>query len=883
MNKFLLFFLLCTNFVFGQKNRSLTPSALQGVEASEAIEAVTTSVPRTLSYQGLLTQPNGRAIKDGTLQVTFRLFTDLEGGSFFWEESQDVFIEDGILTATLGKLVAIESVPSSSFLEVDVNGTTLSPRQEMTSSFYAVISDTAKFSQGGNYADLDGLPDLSIFAPKDTLSSYPLSDSLNSVAFTGEYSDLANIPDLSGVTQSDTLNYYVMSDSLSSYTLTSSLSAVASSNNYDDLNNLPDLSIYANIETLNNYATKDTLSNYVTVDTLSSYALNDSLGSLSEQNSDEVIITGGSISGIDDIAIGDGGTGASDIASARQNLGLEIGVDIQGYDSDVADLADGTLSAIKVQYLENVTSDIQTQLDDIGDGPVSSLVDLGVNADATEINYIDGVTSNVQTQLDGKQSLNADLTALTNLNQNDGNFIVSDGTDWTVESGADARVSLGLEDMASQISNNVSITGGRITNIIDITIGDGGTGASDITTARSNLGLELGVDVQVYDADLTDLADGTLSASKVEYLTSVTSDVQSQLDSKGTGTVSSLVDLGVTAEDIELNYVDGVTSNVQTQLNAKQDINSTLTDILGLSPNDGDLLISDGSSWTLENGSTARASLGLGSMAIQGTDDVTITGGSISGVADIAVSDGGTGASDISTARSNLGLVIGTDIQAYDTDLADLADGKLSSSKVESGEFFINTAGTIGDVWISDGVNEGYWGTASAISGAASSIDTEDLTVSRAVVSDASGKIAVSEITSNELGYLNDVTSNIQTQMDSKQNLSNDLKNIALLTHTDGNLIISDGSNWTTESGADARASLGLGSVATEQADNINITGGNITGVTDITVSDGGTGASDVNTARSNLGLEIGVDVQAYNANLADLADGTLSASKVEN
>ena len=83
MNKFLLFFLLCTNFVFGQKNRSLTPSALQGVEASEAIEAVTTSVPRTLSYQGLLTQPNGRAIKDGTLQVTFRLFTALEGGSFF--------------------------------------------------------------------------------------------------------------------------------------------------------------------------------------------------------------------------------------------------------------------------------------------------------------------------------------------------------------------------------------------------------------------------------------------------------------------------------------------------------------------------------------------------------------------------------------------------------------------------------------------------------------------------------------------------------------------------------------------------------------------------------------------------------------------------------
>ena len=38
---------------------------------------------------------------------------------------------------------------------------------------------------------------------------------------------------------------------------------------------------------------------------------------------------------------------------------------------------------------------------------------------------------------------------------------------------------------------------------------------------------------------------------------------------KNTGTVSSLSDLGITATATELNYVDGVTSNIQTQLNAK--------------------------------------------------------------------------------------------------------------------------------------------------------------------------------------------------------------------------------------------------------------------------------------------------------------------------
>jgi hypothetical protein len=54
------------------------------------------------------------------------------------------------------------------------------------------------------------------------------------------------------------------------------------------------------------------------------------------------------------------------------------------------------------------------------------------------------------------------------------------------------------------------------------------------------------------------------------------------------------------------------------------------------------------------------------------------------------------------------------------------------------------------------------------ITGAATTIDTEDLTASRALVSDGSGKVAVSSVTSTELGYLSGVTSAVQTQVDSK-------------------------------------------------------------------------------------------------------------------
>ena len=55
-------------------------------------------------------------------------------------------------------------------------------------------------------------------------------------------------------------------------------------------------------------------------------------------------------------------------------------------------------------------------------------------------------------------------------------------------------------------------------------------------------------------------------------------------------------------------------------------------------------------------------------------------------------------------------------------------------------------------------------------------------------------------------------------------------------------------------SATSARTNIGLGSIATQNSNTISITGGSVTGITDITVADGGTGASDAPTARTNLG-----------------------------
>ena len=52
--------------------------------------------------------------------------------------------------------------------------------------------------------------------------------------------------------------------------------------------------------------------------------------------------------------------------------------------------------------------------------------------------------------------------------------------------------------------------------------------------------------------------------------------------------------------------------------------------------------------------------------------------------------------------------------------------------------------------------------------GGASTITEDNLTASRALVSNSSGKVDVSTVTSTELGYLDGVTSNVQTQLNKK-------------------------------------------------------------------------------------------------------------------
>jgi len=146
------------------------------------------------------------------------------------------------------------------------------------------------------------------------------------------------------------------------------------------------------------------------------------------------------------------------------------------------------------------------------------------------------------------------------------------------------------------------------------------------------------------------------------------------------------------------------------------------------------------------------------------------------------------------------GIVIGSN-NAIDAKYGTYADVATAKSEIGSSLRYqgltvgILSGGSVVEYWWKDGIADGdlvqkgggaAWGDITGtlsdqtdlqsaldgkqatITGAATTIDDTDLTASRALVSDGSGKVAVSDVTSTELGYLDGVTSAVQTQVDSK-------------------------------------------------------------------------------------------------------------------
>lgn len=76
--------------------------------------------------------------------------------------------------------------------------------------------------------------------------------------------------------------------------------------------------------------------------------------------------------------------------------------------------------------------------------------------------------------------------------------------------------------------------------------------------------------------------------------------------------------------------------------------------------------------------------------------------------------------------------------------------------------------------------NDALLGKQDKITGAATTITNSNLTANCALVSDANGKVAASSVTATELAYLDGVTSNVQTQLNSKQGVDDEIQGLRL-------------------------------------------------------------------------------------------------------
>ena len=386
----------------------------------------------------------------------------------------------------------------------------------------------------------------------------------------------------------------------------------------------------------------------------------------------------------------------------------------------------------------------------------------------TEFGYLDGVTSAIQTQIDSKQAtITGGATTIVSADLTADRALVSNGSGKVAVSSITATELGYVSGVTSAIQTQLGTKLTASNNLSDV---------SSTSTARTNLGLAIGTNVQAYDAELAAIAGLTSAAGKgIEFTGSGTAavfdlttagkallddaDATTQRTTLGLGTIATqnannvaltggtitgLGDPSSSSEAATKNYVDNLVTGLRTRVIAR--VASTANVVLASGLENGDTLdgvtLATGNRVLLKNQTTTSQN-GLYTVVASGTASRDTEFDTISELAGqlILVSEGTTNADTMYLCTTDTSATLG-------------------SSAITYTQVFPSAGGTVTSVAVADSGSSEFTVTGSPI--------TSSGTISLAVNSIAATKIGTGTVDNTEFGYLNGVTSTIQTQIDNK-------------------------------------------------------------------------------------------------------------------